>query len=78
MDDTWLFHVHTAQWQNVAANPRPPARFSMVAGVDVRRDRFIITTGEGEDSFFNDVWALNLRTLSWSEVACVAAHVLNR
>lgn len=71
-DDTWALDLATVAWTQLASAPaaRPPDRFSVVAGVDAARDRLLITTGEDDaGTFFDDVWALDLATDSWSQVA---------
>lgn len=66
--DTWAFDLGSLSWQELvpAGDPHPPARFSMVAGFDTAHNRLLITTGEGESDFFNDVWSFDLTTNSWS------------
>lgn len=70
LNDTWAFDLETRTWQPLATGDvsRPPARFSMVAGMDATRNRFLIATGQG-DGFFNDVWSFDLLTDSWAPVA---------
>lgn len=72
LDDTWALDLTTLTWTPLGdgAVPRPPARFSMVAGLDQAGDRLLITTGQATDgSVFNDLWALNLSTDEWEELA---------
>lgn len=68
-NDTWEFDLATLEWRELATGGavRPPARFSMVYGIDYARDRLLITTGQGEE-FYNDVWAFDLTTDTWSEL----------
>ena len=74
MADTWSYDTTTQTWSELSTPTAPEKRFSMVAGVDQQggRDRFLIALGEGEDkTFYNDVWALDLATDSWSKVCAV-------
>lgn len=72
-DETWQFDLATRVWTELATASdavRPEARFSVVAGMDEARGRFLVTTGEGRGKkHFNDVWAFDLATDTWSEVA---------
>lgn len=69
LNDSWAFDLDSLSWQELvpAGATRPPARFSMVAGFDPTHNRLLISTGEGENGFFNDVWAFDLTHYSWSE-----------
>eukprot|EP01006_Ploeotia_vitrea_P034886 TRINITY_DN65816_c6_g2_i1.p1 TRINITY_DN65816_c6_g2~~TRINITY_DN65816_c6_g2_i1.p1 ORF type:complete len:570 (-),score=249.81 TRINITY_DN65816_c6_g2_i1:517-2226(-) len=71
LDSTWRFDIDAGSWSKVAdSGTKPDKRFSMIAGVDHKRDRFLVAMGEQTKSlFFNDVWALNLTSLTWSKVA---------
>lgn len=70
-DETWAFTFSDNTWTRLAeGGPAPEPRFSMVWGMDRPRDRFLITTGEGPGKVhYNDVWAFDLTTDTWSEVA---------
>ncbi|MBA3532007.1 MAG: hypothetical protein H0T73_08825 [Ardenticatenales bacterium] len=70
-NDTWAFDLKTQSWQLLGSSeaPRPPARFSMVAGVDSMRERLIITTGQAADgSVFDDVWSFDLTNDTWQQI----------
>lgn len=72
LNDTWAFDLTTSTWMELAipVTARPPARYSMVAGLDAMRGQFIITTGEARPGvFFNDVWALDLEANLWVQQA---------
>lgn len=71
LDDTWSLDLATLVWMPLGEGEgaRPPARFSMVAGLDSSGDRLLVTTGQATNgSVFNDLWALNLATDSWEEL----------
>ena len=41
----------------------------MVSGLDSRQRRFVIVTGQGSGAlFFNDVWAFDLISESWTQL----------
>lgn len=70
LNDTWAFDLETNTWTEIVlpGAPRPPARYSMVAGLDATRNQLVITTGEARPgAFFNDVWTLNLQTDTWAQ-----------
>lgn len=71
LSDTWAFDLNERRWQQLATDgASPPARFSMVAGIDAPNERLLIATGQTDDgSVFDDVWALDLTTDQWQEVA---------
>lgn len=71
LDDTWAFDLKSQQWQQLATGGevRPDARYSMVFGVDRLNNRFLITTGQAPSGLFNDIWAFDLATDGWMEVA---------
>lgn len=71
LSDTWSFDLANRTWRLVDAGgpSSPPARFSMVSGVDELQGRLLITTGQaGPDQFFNDMWALDLASDSWQQL----------
>jgi hypothetical protein len=70
LDDTWALELATMVWEPLATGSamRPPARHSMVAGVDSINQRFLITTGQAPGELFNDTWQLDLTTNTWSEL----------
>lgn len=69
LNDTWAFDLASRTWQELTSAVRPPARYSMVAGIDAMQDRLLITAGEAQSGqLFNDVWAFDLNTNTWSEV----------
>jgi hypothetical protein len=72
LSDTWSFDLLARRWQALAIGnmAHPPARFSMVAGVDRLRQRLLITSGQaGTGQFFDDIWSFDLTDDTWTEVA---------
>ncbi len=58
-------------WEEAGVGP--PERWGHVAVFDERRDRMLIFGGEQARGQLDDVWALDLGTLQWSEVATSGA-----
>eukprot|EP00294_Goniomonas_avonlea_P001002 CAMPEP_0114546554 /NCGR_PEP_ID=MMETSP0114-20121206/3994_1 /TAXON_ID=31324 /ORGANISM="Goniomonas sp, Strain m" /LENGTH=559 /DNA_ID=CAMNT_0001731053 /DNA_START=8 /DNA_END=1687 /DNA_ORIENTATION=+ len=69
LDDTWLFHLGTKQWQKLSPLLSPAPRFHGVGAIDAPRNRFLVTLGEGPKRiFYSDVWSLDLTSFVWSEL----------
>ncbi len=67
--DTWAFNLAARGWEQLDTGTGPQPRFSVVAGMDLQRDRFIVTTGQaGPSDFFNDGWAFDLQINSWTQL----------
>jgi hypothetical protein len=58
-------------WQSVPTGPLP-ARWGHVAAYDAKRDRMLVFGGESASGLLNDVWALDLSTLQWSQIDAAA------
>ena len=67
--DLWLFDLATNEWTELAAETRPDPRFSHVGVFDALRGRLVVSTGEGEDGFFSDVWAWDIAAGGWTQLA---------
>lgn len=70
LNDTWAFDLTSLEWTALAtgAATRPPARFSMVFGIEPSTQRLLISTGQDANGFFNDVWSFDLASNAWGEV----------
>lgn len=69
-NDVWTLDPAAARWAEVpVSGARPDVRFAHVATYDAPRDRLVIATGQGASgNFFNDVWALDLKTSVWQQL----------
>lgn len=73
VDELWLYDAACAAWSRVDAAGGPGARARASAVLDPSRDRMLVFGGRrplggGRYELFGDLWALDLETLSWSEV----------
>lgn len=77
--DTWAFNLAARGWEQLDTGTGPQPRFSVVAGMDVQRDRFIVTTGQaGPSDFFNDVWGFDLQSNRWTQLDDGSAGPIGR
>jgi hypothetical protein len=67
--DLWSLSLDTKTWQSLNAPGGPPGRVTAAAVADGARDRMIIVGGSGSGSVSNEVWALDLGTLAWQQLA---------
>ena len=71
--DIWAFELDCNNWRQLTPASAPPARTRHMVTVDTVRNRMIVFGGRagmpGAYTFFNDVWAFDLATETWSEVA---------
>jgi hypothetical protein len=67
--DTWAFSLETERWTELVTSAGPSARLTPAAILDAPRDRLIVVGGDVGTSFASDeTWALDLATLTWSEL----------
>lgn len=68
-DDTWLFFIMNSTWIKVETTLSPPARVDSVYGVIESCDIFVVAFGSDSRGVnFEDVWAFNFNTLTWSQI----------
>jgi hypothetical protein len=67
-NDVWVFDLNTNLWSDItpASGPAPAPRFTPNAVYDPVEQQMIIWSGQGV-SFYNDVWAFDIVSESWSE-----------
>jgi hypothetical protein len=70
LDDTWAFDLATSTWARLQTSGGPPdARLGADAVYDPVGRRLVLWAGQAGSRFFDDVWALDLRTLVWQDVS---------
>lgn len=70
-DDLWKFSFDTQNWIQLfpIIGPVPPARDAHFASYDGEKNRMLIFGGIGNyDVMLNDLWQLNLDTLTWHQI----------
>ena len=66
--DTWVYHLDTNLWENLAPSTNPTARSDPGLIYDTLRDRVILFGGYGyNDVKQNDVWEYNPKNNTWTE-----------
>ncbi len=67
-NDVWAFHFSANTWNELtpAAGLAPAPRFTANGIYDAAEHQMIIWSGQGV-SFFNDVWAFDLASNTWSQ-----------
>lgn len=68
LNDVWGFDLTNNSWSNLTpgSGAMPEPRFTANGVYNFSRQQMIIWSGQGS-SFFNDVWAFELNTGSWSQ-----------
>ena len=70
LNDIWAFDLDTNTWANLtpaAGPPAPAPRLTPASVYDPANHRMITWSGQGQGAFFNDVWAFNFNTNTWSQ-----------
>lgn len=69
-NDTWVYDCVANTWTQVATgNPKPLNRAGHWYTDDAARNRMLVGSGSNGSTFYNDTWALDYTTLTWSQVA---------
>ena len=71
VNDIWAFDLDTNTWENLTpvSGSAPAARLTPASVYDPYGHQMITWSGQGPGTFFNDVWAFNLTTRTWSQYA---------
>lgn len=77
-NDLWFYSLAQRRWEEVAATgPKPAARFGHTLLHDAARRRLIVFGGQA-GGFFSDVWAFDLDSGAWQQLAPNEAGPSNR
>jgi hypothetical protein len=67
-NEVWAFDLDTHTWENLTpVSGSPPARLTPASVYDPDGHQMITWSGQGPGVFFNDVWAFDLDTNTWSQ-----------
>jgi N-acetylneuraminic acid mutarotase len=68
LNDIWAFDLDTESWADLtpSTGPAPAPRLTPASIYDPDHHRMITWSGQGQGVFFNDVWAFDLTTNTWS------------
>ena len=69
LNDIWAFDLDTNTWANLTppSGPAPAPRLTPASVYDPDGHRMITWSGQGQGAFFNDVWAFDFDTNTWSQ-----------
>ena len=67
LGDSFVADRSTGDWEPITS-AGPAARFGHAVAVDRERGKLFLFGGENADVFFNDLWALDLETLTWEQI----------
>ena len=74
LDDVWFYSPADDAWTQAATGAGPAARLAAAGLYDAARDQLVVFGGfdtlafEGDVSYFDDVWALDLESLAWQRL----------
>jgi len=68
LNDIWTFDLTSNSWTNLtpASGAMPAPRLTPASIYDAGAHRMVTWSGQGQGVFFNDVWAFDLDTNTWS------------
>ena len=68
LNDVWAFDLGSNTWTNLtpASGSAPAPRLTPASIYDPDGHRMVTWSGQGQGAFFNDVWAFDLDTNTWS------------
>ena len=70
LDDTWAFDIPARTWTRIATVGTPPDhRLGADAVYDPVGHQMIVWAGQQGSRFFNDTWALDLRSHEWRDLS---------
>lgn len=69
-NDLWAYEVESTTWTKLApGGTGPAARWGHNAEFDAAKQRLIVFSGQVGSSFFSDVWAYEVRSNEWKQIA---------
>jgi N-acetylneuraminic acid mutarotase len=68
-NDTWRYNYSTNMWTNITPAINPPVRETHTMAYDMESDRIIMFGGYNSSLFFNDTWAYDPNTNTWTNMS---------
>jgi uncharacterized protein (TIGR03437 family) len=77
--DAWAYDIQANTWTQLSGNSSgPDPRYGLSAIYDPKRDRIVISHGFTSAGRFDDTWALDLKSNSWSDISPSSTRPLRR
>ena len=77
--DAWAYDIQGNAWTQLSNNSSGPnPRYGLSAIYDPKRDRIVISHGFTTDGRFDDTWALDLKSNSWTDISPSGTRPLRR
>jgi hypothetical protein len=76
LNDIWGLDLRTLEWADLtppADGPTPRPRLTPSAVYDPGGQRMLMWSGQGDEGFFNDLWAFDLKQGAWTELSPAGA-----
>ena len=76
LNDIWGLDLRTHQWSDLTPltdGPTPRPRLTPSAVYDPAGHRMLMWSGQGDEGFFNDLWAFDLHQGTWAELSPAGA-----
>lgn len=76
LNDIWGLDLRTHQWSDLTPltdGPTPRPRLTPSAVYDPQGQRMLMWSGQGDEGFFNDLWAFDLKQGTWAELSTTGA-----
>lgn len=75
LDDVWTLDFVTGVWQQrLITGAAPAGRFGSAGGIPNYGQTLLLSHGFNDDTSFEDTWALNLETFTWSDITPTGAR----
>jgi len=71
LNDVWALDLRTLEWAELTPptdGPTPQPRLTPSAVYDPGGQRMLMWSGQGDEGFFNDLWAFDLQQGVWAEL----------
>ena len=78
-NDVWAYDIDANTWRRLDGDgPRPNIRYGHAAIFDAARDRMVISHGFTDQGRFDDTWAFDFQSNSWTNISPADGRPLRR